>query len=57
MPVFMTSLSYHSVFRLDANTKTLAVVAGTGVPGFSGDNGPAISAELNAPWGIAVGTY
>jgi len=33
----------------------LTTIAGTGVQGFSGDNGAATSAELNAPQGIAVG--
>jgi len=34
---------------------SLTTIAGTGVQGFSGDNGPAANAELNAPQGIAVG--
>lgn len=33
--------------------KSLTVVAGTGICGFSGDGGPATSAELNDPGGIA----
>jgi uncharacterized protein (TIGR03437 family) len=32
----------------------IATVAGNGTQGFSGDNGPATSAELNAPYGVAV---
>jgi uncharacterized protein (TIGR03437 family) len=33
---------------------TITTVAGNGVPGFSGDNGPATSAELELPHGIAL---
>ena len=32
----------------------ITTVAGDGTYGFSGDNGPATSAELHAPWGVAV---
>ncbi len=33
----------------------LVVVAGTGVQGFAGDQGPATAAELNSPQGLAIG--
>jgi hypothetical protein len=33
----------------------IETVAGTGKPGFSGDGGPALKAELNNPYGLAVG--
>lgn len=33
---------------------TLTVVAGTGKAGYAGDGGPALRAELNDPWGMAV---
>lgn len=32
------------------------VIAGTGTAGFSGDNGPALSAQLGFPWDVAAGT-
>jgi trimeric autotransporter adhesin len=47
------SNQYTSVFKLDASG-VLTRVAGTGVAGFSGDNGPAVSAQLNQPKGLAV---
>jgi uncharacterized protein (TIGR03437 family) len=43
-----------SVLRLDAATGLLTLVAGNGTTGFSGDNGPATSAQLNGPSGVAV---
>lgn len=32
----------------------IATIAGTGVAGFGGDNGPAVSAQLSSPYGLAV---
>ena len=32
----------------------ITTVAGNGTRGFSGDNGPATSAQLNDPYGVAV---
>src|ERR1700722_14048194 len=43
-----------TVLRLDAATGIVTLVAGNGAPGFSGDNVPATSAELNYPSGVAV---
>ena len=33
---------------------TITTIAGTGAAGFSGDGGPATSAKLNAPYGVAL---
>ena len=45
----------HSVWRMDLATGMLAHVAGTGKRGYSGDGGPAKTATLDGPKGIAVG--
>jgi len=51
--VIFASSGYTAVFRLDSSG-ILSQVAGNGSEGYSGDNGPATSAEL-APWaGVAV---
>jgi sugar lactone lactonase YvrE len=42
------------VLRLDASSGKLSIFAGTGVAGYSGDNGAATSAQLNAPAGLAM---
>ena len=39
---------------MDASTGVITTVAGNGTPGFSGDGGPATSAQLNSPRQIAV---
>jgi hypothetical protein len=42
------------IFRLTAVTGKVAVVAGTGTPGFSGDGGPAIDAQLGGPGSLVL---
>lgn len=43
----------HRIRKVSSNG-TIATLAGTGVAGYSGDGGPAISAQLNAPLGVTV---
>jgi hypothetical protein len=44
----------NTVLRLDATTGILTLAAGNGTQGFSGDNGPAVGAQLAGPGGVAV---
>lgn len=43
-----------AVFRVDAQTGVISLVAGNRTPGFSGDDGRAVNAQLNYTNGIAV---
>jgi trimeric autotransporter adhesin len=47
-------VDHNTVLRLDATSGILTRVAGNGTTGFSGDNGPAASAQLYFPTGVAV---
>jgi uncharacterized protein (TIGR03437 family) len=49
--VYFTALN--SVYQLTPGG-TVTRIAGNGTPGFSGDGGPATSAQLNSPQGVAV---
>lgn len=44
----------HTVRRVDAKTRIITTIAGTGQPGFSGDGGPATKAMLNQPHSIQL---
>ncbi|HXB72405.1 MAG TPA: hypothetical protein VNY05_29475 [Candidatus Acidoferrales bacterium] len=52
--IFFADITEHVVLRLNAATGVLTLVAGNGAYGFSGDNGPAASAQLSQPRGVAV---
>lgn len=50
--LFFVERLNHTVRRVDAKTKIITTVTGTGQPGFSGDGGPANKAQLNQPHSI-----
>ena len=53
--VYATDTGNNIVIRISSDG-ALTIVAGNGQPGFSGDGGPATSASLNQPEGLAIDT-
>lgn len=52
--LYVADFNGHRVHRIDRGTNVVTPVAGVGSPGFGGDDGPATSAMLDGPTGIAV---
>jgi len=50
--LYFCEIGNHCVRRLDLKTHALTTVAGTGRKGYTGDNGPALQADLNEPYEI-----
>ncbi|WP_332368343.1 hypothetical protein [Spirosoma telluris] len=51
--LFIADKNTHTIRKV-TTTGTITTVAGNGSSGFSGDTGPAISANLNSPYAVAV---
>jgi sugar lactone lactonase YvrE len=55
--LFIADSSNNRIRRVDATTGIITTVAGDGNSGFSGDGGPATSATLHWPAGVAVDLF
>ncbi len=53
--IFIADMANQVVRRIDAKTRVITTVAGTGKKGFTGDDGPATAATLNSPHSIQFG--
>ena len=52
--MWFVDMKNHVVQKVEASTRILTTIAGTGQPGFSGDGGPAAVAQLNQPHSIQL---
>ena len=52
--IFIADQLNNRIRRIDPNTGVITTIAGVGTAGFSGDNGPAVAAELDGPRDIAL---
>lgn len=52
--VFVADANNHRIRKISLATGTIATYAGTGMPGFAGDGGPATAASLSSPRRIAL---
>ena len=54
--IYLAVKDEHAIYRYDASSGDITIVAGTGSSGDSGDGGPATAALLNKPQGVAIDT-
>ena len=52
--LYIADLENSVVRRVDQQTSVITTVAGTGEPGYSGDGGPAVEAQLSYPVAVAL---
>lgn len=52
--VYLTDVGNNRIRKLTASTGIISTIAGTGTAGYSGDGGPATSAQINFPIGIVL---
>jgi len=52
--LFLALREGNAIYRIDLKTQTLHHIAGTGKSGFTGNGGPALTATLSGPKGVAI---
>jgi len=52
--VYIADYGNNRVRKVTVSTDIITTIAGSGDSGYSGDDGPAIFAALNEPYGIAL---
>ncbi len=52
--IYIADQINHRIRKIDASTGIITTIAGAGSPGFSGDGGLAINAELNQPYDVSI---
>ena len=52
--IYVADNGHDAIRRVNASTGMITVVAGTGIAGYLGDNGPAVSARLKRPWTVRI---
>ena len=52
--IYIGDAGNHRVRKITVSTGVISTIAGTGTASYSGDNGPATSANMNFPIGIAL---
>jgi hypothetical protein len=52
--LYIADSAHSRIRKVDAKTQVISTYGGDGTEGYTGDNGPATSAALNAPQGLAI---
>ncbi len=53
--LYIVDMTNHAVRKIDLKTKIITTIAGNGLPGYSGDGGPAKNAQFKQPHSIQFG--
>jgi len=52
--IYVGDVTFGRIRKIDAQTGVITTIAGIGIPGYSGDGGPAVRARIGAPTAICL---